>query len=56
MLPNVLQPDTTDHVPVLADEVRALLALEPGHTLVDGTFGAGVTRRCSRATSMVTAR
>jgi 16S rRNA (cytosine1402-N4)-methyltransferase len=41
MLPNVLQPNTTDHVPVLADEVRALLALEPGHTLVDGTFGAG---------------
>jgi 16S rRNA (cytosine1402-N4)-methyltransferase len=41
MLPNVLQPSTTDHVPVLADEVRALLALEPGHTLVDGTFGAG---------------
>ena len=41
MLPNVLQPNATDHVPVLADEVRALLALEPGHTLVDGTFGAG---------------
>ena len=41
MLPNVLQPNTTDHVPVLADEVRELLALEPGHTLVDGTFGAG---------------
>src|SRR5438093_883646 len=41
MLPNVLQPNTTDHVPVLADEVRALLALEPGHTLVDGTFGGG---------------
>jgi 16S rRNA (cytosine1402-N4)-methyltransferase len=41
MLPNVLQPDTTDHVPVLADEVRALLALEPGHTLVDATFGSG---------------
>ena len=41
MLQNVLQPDTTDHVPVLADEVRALLALEPGHTLVDATFGAG---------------
>ena len=41
MLPNVLQPDTTDHVPVLADEVRALLALEAGHTLVDATFGAG---------------
>src|SRR6476659_8115500 len=41
MLPNVLQPNTTDHVPVLADEVRQLLALEPGMTLVDGTFGAG---------------
>ena len=41
MLPNVLQPNTTDHVPVLADEVRELLALEPGQTLVDGTFGAG---------------
>src|ERR1043165_2338185 len=41
MLPNLLQPNTTDHVPGLADEVRALLALEPGHTFVDGTFGAG---------------
>ncbi len=41
MLPNVLQPDTTDHVPVLAEEVRELLALEPGDTLVDATFGAG---------------
>ena len=41
MLPSVLQPNTTYHVPVLADEVRALLALEPGHTLVDATFGAG---------------
>jgi 16S rRNA (cytosine1402-N4)-methyltransferase len=41
MLPSVLQPNTTDHVPVLAEEVRALLALEPGHTLVDATFGAG---------------
>jgi 16S rRNA (cytosine1402-N4)-methyltransferase len=28
MLPNVLQPNTTDHVPVLADEVRGLLALD----------------------------
>jgi 16S rRNA (cytosine1402-N4)-methyltransferase len=41
MLPSVLQPNTTDHVPVLADEVRALLALEPGDTFVDATFGAG---------------
>ena len=30
MLPNVLQPSATDHVPVLADEVRELLAVEPG--------------------------
>jgi 16S rRNA (cytosine1402-N4)-methyltransferase len=41
MLLNALQPNTTDHVPVLADEVRALLALEPGDTLVDATFGGG---------------
>jgi 16S rRNA (cytosine1402-N4)-methyltransferase len=41
MLPNALQPNTTDHVPVLADEVRSYLALEPGHTFVDATFGAG---------------
>jgi 16S rRNA (cytosine1402-N4)-methyltransferase len=42
MLPNVLQRnDSTDHVPVLADEVRELLAIEPGHTVVDATFGAG---------------
>ena len=32
MLPNVLQPNETDHVPVLAEEVRELLAIEPGHT------------------------
>jgi 16S rRNA (cytosine1402-N4)-methyltransferase len=41
MLPNVLQPGATDHVPVLADEVRQLLALEPGETVVDATFGSG---------------
>jgi 16S rRNA (cytosine1402-N4)-methyltransferase len=41
MLPNVLQPNSTDHVPVLADEVRELLALKPGETVVDATFGAG---------------
>src|SRR6266511_4820217 len=41
MLPNVLQPNTTDHVPVLADEVRELLAVRPGETVVDATFGAG---------------
>ena len=41
MLPNALQPSATDHVPVLADEVRRLLAVRPGETVVDGTFGAG---------------
>jgi 16S rRNA (cytosine1402-N4)-methyltransferase len=41
MLPNVLQPSATDHVPVLAAEVRESLAVRPGETVVDGTFGAG---------------
>src|ERR671938_958154 len=41
MLPNALQPGATDHVPVLAEEVRRLLALRPGETLVDATFGGG---------------
>ena len=41
MLPNVLQPNATDHVPVLADEVREALAVRPGETVVDATFGAG---------------
>jgi 16S rRNA (cytosine1402-N4)-methyltransferase len=41
MLPNVLQHSATDHVPVLADEVRELLAVRPGETVVDATFGAG---------------
>jgi 16S rRNA (cytosine1402-N4)-methyltransferase len=41
MLPNVLRPNATDHVPVLADEVREALAVEPGETVVDATFGSG---------------
>jgi 16S rRNA (cytosine1402-N4)-methyltransferase len=41
MLPNALQTSATDHVPVLAQEVRELLAVEPGQTVVDATFGAG---------------
>jgi 16S rRNA (cytosine1402-N4)-methyltransferase len=41
MLPNASQPSATDHVPVLAAEVRELLAVRPGETVVDGTFGAG---------------
>ena len=41
MLPSVLRPAETDHVPVLADDVRRLLAVRPGETVVDATFGAG---------------
>ena len=41
MLPNVLPTDAAEHVPVLADEVRELLAVRPGETVVDATFGAG---------------
>jgi 16S rRNA (cytosine1402-N4)-methyltransferase len=41
MLPNVQRTDAADHVPVLADEVRELLAVAPGETVVDATFGAG---------------
>jgi 16S rRNA (cytosine1402-N4)-methyltransferase len=41
MLPNVLRPSAADHVPVLADEVRELLAVRPGESVVDATFGAG---------------
>jgi 16S rRNA (cytosine1402-N4)-methyltransferase len=41
MLPNVLRTNAADHVPVLADEVRELLDVQPGETVVDATFGAG---------------
>jgi 16S rRNA (cytosine1402-N4)-methyltransferase len=41
MLPNALQPSASDHIPVLAREVRELLALRPGDVVVDATFGAG---------------
>jgi 16S rRNA (cytosine1402-N4)-methyltransferase len=41
MLPNVLRPSATDHVPVLAEQVREALSLRPGETVVDATFGAG---------------
>ena len=41
MLRNALQHETADHVPVLAAEVRELLAVQPGETVIDGTFGAG---------------
>jgi 16S rRNA (cytosine1402-N4)-methyltransferase len=41
MLPSALPPSATDHVPVLAEEVRRVLAVQPGETVVDATFGAG---------------
>jgi 16S rRNA (cytosine1402-N4)-methyltransferase len=41
MLPNVLQTSATDHVPVLAAEVRESLGVQPGETVLDATFGAG---------------
>ena len=41
MLPNASQPSATDHVPVLAAEVREFLSVRPGETVVDCTFGAG---------------
>jgi 16S rRNA (cytosine1402-N4)-methyltransferase len=41
LLRNALQHETADHIPVLAEEVRELLAVTPGETVIDGTFGAG---------------
>ena len=38
---NALRHESADHVPVLAEEVRELLAVQPGETVIDGTFGAG---------------
>jgi len=40
-LRNALRHENADHVPVLADEVHELLAVQPGETVIDGTFGAG---------------
>jgi 16S rRNA (cytosine1402-N4)-methyltransferase len=41
MLQSASQAQRADHVPVLADEVRDLLAVSPGETVIDATFGAG---------------
>ena len=41
LLQNASQRSRTEHVPVLADEVRELLSVRPGETVVDATFGAG---------------
>ncbi|MGH3009738.1 MAG: 16S rRNA (cytosine(1402)-N(4))-methyltransferase RsmH [Gaiellaceae bacterium] len=36
-----MQPTEADHLPVLAEEVRAALAVRPGESVIDATFGAG---------------
>jgi 16S rRNA (cytosine1402-N4)-methyltransferase len=41
VLPNALPHSAADHVAVLAEEVTELLAVAPGATVVDATFGAG---------------
>jgi len=41
VLPNALPHSGTDHTAVLAEEVRDVLAVKPGETVVDATFGAG---------------
>jgi 16S rRNA (cytosine1402-N4)-methyltransferase len=41
VLQSASQAHRADHVPVLADEVRELLAVSPGETVIDATFGAG---------------
>jgi 16S rRNA (cytosine1402-N4)-methyltransferase len=41
VLPNASPHSAADHVAVLAEEIRDLLAVKPGETVVDATFGAG---------------
>ena len=41
LLQSASQQPRAEHVPVLADEVRGLLEVRPGETVIDGTFGAG---------------
>jgi 16S rRNA (cytosine1402-N4)-methyltransferase len=41
LLRSALQRHSADHIPVLAAEVREHLAVQPGDTVVDATFGAG---------------
>jgi len=42
MLPNALQPNETDHVPVLAEEVRALLGVRPGDVVAKSPADGGL--------------
>jgi 16S rRNA (cytosine1402-N4)-methyltransferase len=41
LLPNASHRSKPDHIPVLVDEARDLLAVSPGQTVIDATFGAG---------------
>jgi 16S rRNA (cytosine1402-N4)-methyltransferase len=41
LLQNASHAARAEHVPVLAGEVRELLAVQPGETVIDATFGAG---------------
>ena len=47
MLPNVLPRSAADHVPVLAEEVRELLAVRPGRPSSTRRSAPAVTRACS---------
>lgn len=42
-------PRSAPHIPVLLDEVIDALAISPGETHVDGTFGAGGYTRAKAA-------
>ena len=55
MLPNVQRTDAADHVPVLADEVREFLAVQPGETIVTRPSGQGVIRGCLQRISRAAA-
>ena len=50
MLPNALQTSATDHVPVLAGEVRELLAVRPGRRAWMPPSAPADTPRCSPPT------
>lgn len=41
LLQNASQQSRAEHVPVLVEEVRELLGVKPGSTVIDATFGAG---------------
>ncbi len=48
-----MSPVKAPHIPVLLEEVIAALAISPGETHVDGTFGAGGYSRAMRAAGAI---